>query len=163
MLWQMPKGKTKMTSKQEEFINLVLLAFNKQTLKKLVLSRPKASETTKISARLCEHRGRKILAFEYSLPGNTVSHKNILESEIRDTVAGMLEEYEQANLITTAGDAEWKVSKKGKEALLGADKLTKSLTADKMSFEKAIESLDTRKVRMLSGKKKSSIWNTLQS
>ena len=140
-----------MTSKREEFINLILLAFEKEAIKKLVLSRPKVSEITKVSGRLCNHRGRKILAFEYSLPGNTVSHKNITEAEIRDTVADMLEEYEQANLITTAGDAEWKLSKKGKEALLGADKLTRALSTEKMGFEKAIESLDTRKNYILSG------------
>ena len=141
-----------MTNKREELIDLILLAFQKEAIKKLVFSRPNASEITKISGRLCNHRGRKILAFEYSLPGNTVSHKNVTEAEIRDTVTGMLEEYDQANLITTAGDAEWKLSKKGKEALLGTDKLIRSLSAEKMSFEKAIESLDTRKNYILNGK-----------
>lgn len=140
-----------MMNKRQEFANLILLAFKRETIKKLVFSRPESSEISKISARLCSHRDQKILAFEYSLPGNTVSHKNVFEREIFDTVSKMLEEYRQANLITTAGEAEWKVSKKGKEALLGAERLTKALTPDTSSFERAIESLDTRKKRILSG------------
>jgi len=140
-----------MTSKRKEFIDLIMLAFKRETIKKLVFSRPESSEICKISGRLCSHRNQKMLALEYSLPANTVSHKNILEKSIQQTFGEILEEYNQANLITTAGDAEWKISKKGKEVLLGADKLTRSLTQDRTDFEKAIESLDTRKKRILSG------------
>ena len=70
-----------MTAKND-FIALVADSFGKEVLKKLVFSRPRSSEITKVSARLCAHRGRKILALEYSLPGNTVSQKNIQESDI---------------------------------------------------------------------------------
>ena len=92
-----------------------------------------------------------MLAFEYSLPGNTVSHKNVPEAEISQFISALLDEYSQANLITTMGDVEWKLSKSGKEALLGADKLKSRLNTDKADFEAAIEALDNKKNYILTG------------
>ena len=97
-----------------DFLTLIELSFKKEALKKLVLSRPKDGEVNKISCRLVAHRGRRLLAMEYSLPGNTVSHKNILENEIVDVLKPILENYRQVNLITHLGDAEYKCSKEGK-------------------------------------------------
>ena len=58
-------------TKTEGFIEAVKLSFDKEVIKKLVFSRPRCSEISKVSARLVSHRGRRMLAFEYSLPGNT--------------------------------------------------------------------------------------------
>ncbi len=138
-------------TKTNLFIETVMLAFDREIIKKLVFSRPKASEITKVSGRLVAHRGRKLLVFEYSLPGNTVSHKNVGKEELTSYLTELLEEYSQANLITTLGDCEWKRSLKGKEALLGADKLKNKLSGEAPSFEKAIEALDNKKNYILSG------------
>ena len=138
-------------TKTEAFIEIVKLSFDSEVIKKLVFSRPKCSEISKVSARLVSHRGRRMLAFEYSLPGNTVSHKNIGEAEMDSFLDGLLTEYSQANLITTAGDAEWKLSKSGKEALLGAEKLKNKLQAESSGFEAAIEALDNKKNYLLTG------------
>ena len=138
-------------TKNEAFIEAVTLASEREIIKKLVFSRPKTSEITKVSARLVAHRGKRMLAFEYALPGNTVSHKNVGEDGIADAVGELLSEYSQANLITTEGDVEWKISKSGKEALLGADKLKNRLTGGKSEFETAIEALDNKKNYLLSG------------
>ena len=138
-------------TKAESFIEAVLLAVEKEVVKKLVFSRPKSSEVVKVSARLVSHRGRRMLAFEYSLPGNTVSHKNAGEDAMADTIAELLEEYAQANLITTLGEVEWKLSKSGKDALLGAEKLKNKLSGERVSFEAAIEALDNKKNYLLSG------------
>ena len=138
-------------TKQEAFIEAVTLSFDKEIIKKLVFSRPRTSEISKVSARLVSHKGRKILALEYNLPGNTVSHKNIGADGLTEILTDMLAEYSQANLITTLGDAEWKLSKSGKEALLGADKLKNKLSGDVKSFEAAIEALDNKKNYILSG------------
>ena len=137
-------------TKTEQFTETVSLALEREVIKKLVFSRPKSSEIQKVSARLVAHRGRRMLAFEYSLPGNTVSHKNVAEAEIGVILAELLNEYAQANLITTEGDVEWKISKSGKEALLGADKLRSKLSYS-ADFESAIESLDHKKNYLLSG------------
>lgn len=138
-------------TKTEQFTETVSLALEREVIKKLVFSRPKSSEIQKVSARLVAHRGRRMLAFEYSLPGNTVSHKNVAEAEIGVILAELLNEYAQANLITTEDDVEWKISKSGKEALLGADKLKNRLNGEKAAFESAIEALDNKKNYLLSG------------
>ena len=138
-------------SKQQAFIEVTELAFDREIIKKLVFSRPKTSEIQKVSARLVLHKNRKMLALEYSLPGNTVSHKNVGKDGLVSILEELLLEYSQANLITTEGDAEWKLSKSGKEALLGADKLKNKISGDTRSFEAAIEALDNKKNYILSG------------
>ena len=138
-------------NKKDEFISLLCSAFKREIIKKLIFSRPATGEVKKISGRLCAHRGRRILALEYSLPGDTVSHKNLPESEMTGVVRELLQNYRQANLITTAGDAEWKISSSGKEALLGADRLMQKMRGDAPAFERAIDSLDNKRNHLLKG------------
>ena len=83
--------------------DLTLKAFKKEVLKKIIFSRPTADAPEKISGRLCAHRGQKILALEFSLSGNTVSQKNLRESEIADFIDKNISRYKQINLITTLG------------------------------------------------------------
>lgn len=134
-----------------DFSELAARAFKKETLKKLIFSRPKDSEILKVSARLCSHRGKRILALEYSLPGNTVSQKNVREEDLESEITELMSTYKQANLITTLGDAEWKISKSGKEVLLGGDALKRKLDGKALLFESAIEALDKKKNYILSG------------
>ena len=141
-----------MSENQNAFIELAALAIEKAAIKKLIFSRPKETEISKATARLCENRGRRMLAIEYSLPGNTVSQKNFYGEAMVEEIGRLLGEYGQANLITSLGDAEWKISKSGKEALLGADKLKRKLGASIEGFEAKIESLDKEKNYILSGK-----------
>ena len=134
-----------------DFLNLVKKSFDKEIIKKLVFSKPIDTEAAKVTARLCAHRGRKILAAEYSLPGNTVAQRNFREEELIDELSVLMNKYKQANLITTLGDAEWKLSKKGKEALLGSDALSKKLSGAEPSFISSIEALDRKKNYILTG------------
>ena len=134
-----------------EFIELIESAFKKEALKKLVFSRPASGEVNKISGRLVAHRGRRMLALEYSLPGDTVSHKNIGEDSLITELAPLIEGYRQVNLITTAGDAEMKTSKAGKMVVLGGDNLKKKLCGERLAFESAIEAIDKKKNYILSG------------
>lgn len=138
-------------TKKSDFANLVDTACRSDALRKLVFSRPESSEIQKITGRLCSHRGRRILQLEYSLPGNTVSQKNVAEADVEAEIALLLDGYKQANLLTPLGDVEWKISKSGKEALLGADALRRKLTADTPYFERAIEALDKKKNYILTG------------
>ena len=69
------------------FLDVLESAFKREALKKLIFSRPASGEIKKISCRLCAHRGRRLLAMEYSLPGDTVSHKNLAEDEFLSEVA----------------------------------------------------------------------------
>ena len=135
-----------------DFIEIAALSFKKEVLKKIVFSRAKDGVPEKISARLCAHRGQKILAVEFSLPGNTVSQKNYRENEIESFVSENITKYGQINLLTSLGDAELKNGKKG-YVLLGGDKLLRKLRNDAIQpkFETAIESLDREKNRILKG------------
>ena len=85
-------------SRKIDFTSLVKEAVSREALKKLVFSRPLTSEISKVSARLCAHRGKRMLALEYSLPGNTVSQKNLTEESIDEELSALLSEYRQANL-----------------------------------------------------------------
>ena len=137
-------------AKSEIFCDCVRSAFEAGIIKKLVFSKPTASEIKKVSARLCSHRNRKILAFEYSLPGNTVSHRNIGADGLDGILSELITEYSQANLITTLGDAEWRRAKRT-EVSLGTDALIKKMTGQVPKFELAVESLDRKKNYILSG------------
>ena len=134
-----------------EFLSLVETSFKKEALKKLVLSRPYDSEVSKISCRLVAHRGRRLLAMEYSLPGNTVSHKNVSEENLTNELSKIIKGYRQANLVTQLGDAEYKRSKEGKEVVIGGDNLKRKLEGRSPAFESAIEALDNKKNYILSG------------
>ena len=133
-------------AKKNDFIELVRASFCKETLKKLVFSRPVTKDKiTKASGRLCAHRARRILAIEYSHISGTVSQKNVAEGDLEENISELLDCFEQANLITTLGDAEWKVSKKGEAVILGGDKLMRKMSGTLPSFVSAIESLDNKK------------------
>lgn len=134
-----------------EFISICTLAFERGVIRKLVFSRPRSSEVTKVSGRICAHRGRNILALEYSLPGDTVRHKNLSSDALTEELTALVAEYAQANLITTVGEVELRITKSGKPALLGADKLRRKLTGESPVFEQAIESLDRKKNYILDG------------
>ena len=136
---------------RQNFFELIKSSFDKEILKKLVFSRPKSSEVAKISCRLVSHRGRKLLSMELSLPGNTVSHKNLGEDALTEEIMPLIEEYSQVNIITTLGDAEFKRSKGGKETLIGTESLKRKISGDSPSFEKAIEALDRKKNYLLTG------------
>ena len=134
-----------------DFISLIESSFKKEAMKKLVLSRQKSGEIARISGRLVAHRGRWLLALEYSLPGNTVSHKNIPEENFIEELVPLIDNYRQINLITTLGDCEMKCSKNGKETVLGGENLRRKLDGSAPSFESAIEAIDRKKNYILSG------------
>lgn len=140
-----------MTTTKNDFLLLCKTAFFERIIKKLIFSRPRSSEVKKVSSRVCEFRGGYILQLEYFLPGNTVSHKNITEGELDTTLKELLSEYSQANLITTLGDAEWKISKSGKEVLLGKDKLLRAINNAPDGFTRAAQTLDKAKNYILKG------------
>ena len=134
-----------------DFISLIESSFKKEAMNKLVLSRQKSGEIARISGRLVAHRGRRLLALEYSLPGNTVSHKNIPEENFIEELVPLIDNYRQINLITTLGDCEMKCSKNGKETVLGGENLRRKLDGSAPSFESAIEAIDRKKNYILSG------------
>ena len=138
---------------RNDFCELAVLAAERSAMRKIVFSKPISSEIKKVSARLVSMRGRVAVAFEYSLPGDTVSQKNFSIPELSSELSRLISEYAQVNLITSISDAEYKLSKRGEEVFLGADKLKKRLLeANGESIESRIESLDKEKNYILTGK-----------
>ena len=75
-----------MTSKLTE---LIKLAFDTGAMRKLVFSQPLEGEIRRVVGRLAENRGRRLLALEYSLPGDTVKHKNLTRDEVEHISASL--------------------------------------------------------------------------
>lgn len=132
------------------FIELIIKAFRREALQKIVFSRPLGDGAKKISARLVAHRGQRILACEYSLSGDTVSQKNLREGELCDFLKETTSSYRQVNVITALGECEYKLSKSGSAVFLGVDKLKRKLDGS-AAFEVSLDTLDRQKKRILSG------------
>lgn len=139
---------------RSDFTDLIVAAAERGALRKIVFSKPKSSEVKKVSGRLVDMRGRVSLALEYSLPGDTVSQKNLPLTAMAEELMRLMDEYAQANLITSISDAEYKLSKRGEEVYLGADKLKRRLDDFDGKVEMKIESIDKEKNYILSGEEK---------
>ena len=139
---------------RSDFTDLIVTAAERGALRKIVFSKPISSEVKKVSGRLVDMRGRVSLALEYSLPGDTVSQKNLPLTAMVEELMRLMDEYAQANLITSISDAEYKLSKRGEEVYLGADKLKRRLDDFDGKVEMKIESIDKEKNYILSGEEK---------
>ena len=138
-------------TRSEKFVSLIISSVKAQTVKKLVFSRPVGDGSVKISGRLCAHRGRRLLSLEYTKNQGAVSQENIGEEKLEARLSELISQYKQVNLITTLGDAEYKVSKKGKDVIIGGDAIERRLSGGAPTFEAAIEALDRKKDYILSG------------
>ncbi len=137
---------------QNDFLWLVIEAFDKCQLKKIVFSRPKGGEFPKISGRMAKGARGNLLVLEYTHPSSTVSQKNIefdgLENALRPLIGG----FKQINLLTALGDAELKIKNDGTAVILGGDKLKRKLSSDnKATPMLAIEALDRKKSYLIDG------------
>ncbi len=137
---------------KNDFLWLVIEAFDKGILKKVVFSRPASSEFPKISGRMAKGAKGNLLVLEYSHPSATVSQKNLSFDILEDALRPLCEDFLQINLLTTLGDAEYKRKNDGKEILLGADKLKRKLAAGTQDTPlAAIEALDRKKNYLIDG------------
>ncbi len=141
-------------SKHEEFAALAMLASQASALKKMVFSRPVMGDNAQILRIVGTLRvigGAPALQLESFHRDNKAKHENLpLDSEGETRLAARIGEFGQVNLLTTAGDAEYKQSKKGNAVVLGGDKLSRKLTtspAEKVE----ISGNDKDKNRILTG------------
>ncbi|MBQ9736046.1 MAG: SAM-dependent methyltransferase [Clostridia bacterium] len=134
---------------------LCALVFDSATagaLRKLTLSRREDGATTRIYARLCTHKGEILFATERREADGKVYHKTIAFEALEEALPALLSPYMQVNLITTVGDVAYKRSGKGKEALIGGDKLRRALARSAPAFsDVVIDPLDNKKNYILSG------------
>lgn len=129
-------------------LDLLLLAHEKGSLKKAVLSKPTDPSVlrTTVTPRLIG--GRNLLQAESLMKDNKALHQNVDAGQL-DTLAELLSGYGQINLLTSAGDCELRRSKSGKLTLLGGEKLKKALGGEVEVL--AVRGNDNRKQHILRG------------
>ncbi len=115
----------------ERMTALIALSAAEGVLRKLVLSLPTENASApRQSGKLCRMRGGRALVMESAFEGGRVSQTLYKPDRINEEIGALLSTYREVNLLTSAGDAVLKTSKKGTVTLLGADKLEAALRAD---------------------------------
>lgn len=114
-----------------DLASAVLLAARRQALKKCVFSKHTDKTVQKTVITLKSISGRLYLQAESFYADNKARHENIaLSSESLPRLCELIGSCMQVNLITTAGECEYKASKSGKITLIGVSNLVSKLNSD---------------------------------
>ncbi len=141
--------KTVKSELQGELCSLILLAFSKKSLKKVVLSKPDATDEIKSVISPKEISANNVLQIETFSKDNKAYHVNIRDNFENELLA-VLSKYAQINVVTTVGDAQFMRSRSGKETLLGAQKIKNKLNSDEYSTTNA-QANNSKKNYILTG------------
>ena len=110
---------------------LILLSQSRALLRKVIYSKPadRAVKRAVLSPRAIG--GKTVLQLETFTADNKALHRNLDPASPADaaSLAEIAAGYGQVNLITTAGEAELRRAKSGKETLIGGDKLKRAIEA----------------------------------
>lgn len=140
------------TAEQSRFLSLLRRTVADGILRKIVLSQPtEDARAPRAAGKLCKTRAGRRLVLEYAYEGGRVSQTLFAPDEIEGGFAEILPCYRQINLLTSAGDAELKASRKGKMTLIGGERLERALRGDIATFATFDAPIDREKKRMLSG------------
>ena len=100
-------------------------------LQKLTLSKCVDKEIIRTTGRLIEIKGKLYLALECFYTNGKAIQKNIPDGEAVETLLQMIPaSYKQANLITTGGNCEIKVSRSDKITVIDRIKRSSSKSVD---------------------------------
>lgn len=117
-------------TKTQDFALAILCSAENQVLKKAVFSKHKDKTVTKTVVTLKSISGKPCLQAESFHTDNKAKHDNIyLEDNAITKLCALIESCMQVNLITTAGECEYKASKSGKITLLGVSNLVQKINA----------------------------------
>ena len=127
-------------------VRLIEKSAQREVLKKVVFSKPSGGEITKAVITLKSVSGVNCLQIESFHTDNKAKHKNIEIGE-NEAICELIENFSQINLITTAGDCEFKRSKSSNTALIGGNKLEKALfdDSDVKVFAKVTPQMNNKK------------------
>ena len=111
-----------------DFAQAILCSAQNEVLKKAVFSKCKDKSVVKTVLTLKSISGKLCLQAESFHSDNKAKHRNIsLDESILDTLCEMIEANMQVNLITTAGECEYKASKSGKITLINVNALVQKM------------------------------------
>ena len=137
------------TSPYTDFLALLSAAAERGALRRLVLSRPREGDTVKVTGKLCAFRGATVIATEAAKKDGKVLHARLSLPLDHEAFAALAAPFSQYNVITAEGDAEYRRSTKGKEALIAPRDLAARLATAERTEED--EALDRKKKHILSG------------
>ena len=110
--------------------DLIYVAASKNLLKKAVFSKPVDKGTVKAVATLKRIGGGNVIQVETFTADNKAFHKNLtVDDTVSQELIGIAFGFMQINLITTVGECEYRCSKSGNSTVIGAQKLTASLSS----------------------------------
>ena len=108
---------------------LIVLAFEHSVLHKIIFSKPsdRTIKRASIAPRLIG--GRVVMQMETLMVDNKALHRNIDPEDVDciDVLSELSAIYAQINVITTAGEAEYRRSRSGNATVIGSDKLRRSI------------------------------------
>ncbi|MBR7099302.1 MAG: SAM-dependent methyltransferase [Clostridia bacterium] len=120
-----------MTHAVGELQELLALSIDGSAFKKAVFSKPDDQAEQKTVLTLRRMGGRMVLQAERFCSDNKALHENLPADSVQSSkrIRELITSHGQVNLLTTAGDCEYRRSKKGENAvLLGAEKLRRRLS-----------------------------------
>lgn len=116
--------------KIKDFASAIILSAEKQALKKAVFSKQKDKSIVKTVLTLKNISGKICLQAESFHTDNKAKHENIDPENALARLCEMIDSCMQVNLITTAGECEYKASKSGKITLIGVSNLVQKLNSN---------------------------------
>ena len=138
-------------NKRTSMLALIRAAAEGGVLRKLVLSKPNTDAAApRQNGKLCLKKTERVLLLESAFEGGRVSQKLYPLSALEKELPAVLACYGQINLITSAGDAELRTSKKGKLTLIGGA-LGARLSGDTREFARFDAPIDRQKKHLLMG------------
>ena len=111
--------------------------FDKQALKKIILSKPDSSDEVKSVLSPKVISGERVLQLETFSKDNKAYHRNI-KADLENELLKLFYGYSQINVVSTAGDVQYMRAKSGRETVIGDKKVKDKLshgTAEVVSGE----------------------------
>ena len=106
--------------------SLILDLYLSKSLEKVVFSKPADKNEIKSTLTPKNISGKGILQLETFSKDNKAYHKNISDN-FESEIYALIGLYFQINVISTSGNCQYMRSKSGKETLIDAEKVRKSL------------------------------------
>ena len=135
-----------------DLCRLIIIAANKNQLKKAVFSKPTDKTLLKAVMSCMSISDKLCLQAEYFHKDNKVTHKNFhidTENHVLPAICDMIDAFGQVNLLTAVGDCEYRTSSKGKSVLLGGEKLLRKLNSSDTSASALVPNDNNREKRYI--------------
>ena len=139
---------------KEKVAGLIFKSATLRALKKAVFSKPLDKNIVRTVITLKDISGAPSLQAESFFSDNKAKHQNtpLASNDVINYLISLVSDFMQVNIITSAGECEYRRSASGKETVIGGDKLKKALESGDASIKKIeISGNNKEKAHILSG------------